>query len=142
MSKCRGESDLGLCMTLVLAKRMSLRSTDFRQILRPNTHLKIEIWYCAALFSVQVLKSCTDLDLTLLYISIGREEKKLASVIFFSHFSRFNDSQVKHKTEMSKSLSCSSVSHVLMHEYNVCDMLHKSLEPCLCIGMIHMHRND
>ena len=70
MSKCRGESDLGLCMTLVLAKRMSLRSTDFRQILRPNTRLKIEIWYCAALFSVQVLKSCTDLDLTPLYISI------------------------------------------------------------------------
>ena len=30
MSKCRGESDLGLCMTSVLAKRMPLRSTDFR----------------------------------------------------------------------------------------------------------------
>jgi len=30
MSKCRGESDLGLCMTSVLAKRMLLRSADFR----------------------------------------------------------------------------------------------------------------
>jgi len=30
MSKCRGESDLGLCMTSVLAKRMLLRSANFR----------------------------------------------------------------------------------------------------------------
>jgi len=30
MSKCRGESDLGLFMTLVLANRMPLRSADFR----------------------------------------------------------------------------------------------------------------
>ena len=30
MSKCRGESDLGLCMTSVLAKRMPLRSADFQ----------------------------------------------------------------------------------------------------------------
>jgi len=30
MSKCRGESDLGLCMTSVLAKKMPLRSADFR----------------------------------------------------------------------------------------------------------------
>ena len=30
ISKCRGESDLGLCMTLVLAKRMPLRSADFQ----------------------------------------------------------------------------------------------------------------
>jgi len=37
MSKCRGELDLGLCMTSVLAKRMPLRSADFRRILRPNT---------------------------------------------------------------------------------------------------------
>ena len=37
MSKCRGESDLSLCMISVLAKRMPLRSADFRRILRPNT---------------------------------------------------------------------------------------------------------
>jgi len=36
-SKCRGELDLGVCMTSVLAKRMLLRSADFRRILRPNT---------------------------------------------------------------------------------------------------------
>jgi len=35
--KCRGESDVGLCMSSVLAKRMPLHSADFRQILRPNT---------------------------------------------------------------------------------------------------------
>jgi len=38
-SKCTGESDLGLCMTSVLAKRMPLRSADFWRILRPNTFL-------------------------------------------------------------------------------------------------------
>jgi len=37
--KCRGRSDLGVCMTSVLAKRMWLRSADFWQILRPNTFL-------------------------------------------------------------------------------------------------------
>jgi hypothetical protein len=30
MSKCRGETDLGLCMTSVLAKRMPLRSADLQ----------------------------------------------------------------------------------------------------------------
>ena len=30
MSKCRGESDLDLCMTSILSKRMPLRSADFR----------------------------------------------------------------------------------------------------------------
>jgi len=37
ISKCRGESDLGLCMTSVLAMRMMLHSADFRRILQPNT---------------------------------------------------------------------------------------------------------
>jgi len=37
ISKCREESDLGLCMTSGLAKRMPLRSADFRRILRPST---------------------------------------------------------------------------------------------------------
>jgi len=35
--KCPGESDVGLCMASGLAKRMPLRSADFRRILRPNT---------------------------------------------------------------------------------------------------------
>ena len=33
----RGESDLGLLMTLEIAKRMLVRNTNFRRILRPNT---------------------------------------------------------------------------------------------------------
>ena len=39
VSKWRGKSELGLWMTSVLAKRMLLRSADFRRILRPNTFL-------------------------------------------------------------------------------------------------------
>jgi len=34
ISKCRGKSDSSLCMTSVLAKRMLLRSADFRRMLR------------------------------------------------------------------------------------------------------------
>jgi len=44
--KCRGKSDLGLCMTLVLAKRMRLRSADFKQILRSNTFLNQKSALC------------------------------------------------------------------------------------------------
>ena len=42
MSQCRGESDLGLCMTSVLAQRMLLRSTDFRflNVFGRNIHRK------------------------------------------------------------------------------------------------------
>ena len=36
-SKCRGESDLRLCISSKLAKTTPLHSADFRQILRPNT---------------------------------------------------------------------------------------------------------
>jgi len=39
ISKCRGESDLGLCMSSVLAKRMYLHIADFWRILWPNTLL-------------------------------------------------------------------------------------------------------
>ena len=35
--KCRGESDLGLCMSSGRVKRMPLRGADFRRILRPNS---------------------------------------------------------------------------------------------------------
>jgi len=38
-SKSRGMSDLGVCMTSVLAKRMRLRSAEFRRIPRPNMFL-------------------------------------------------------------------------------------------------------
>ena len=69
MSKCREESDLGLRMTSVLAKRMPLCSADFRF----ETCLAARFvgsQHCAAALSLQVLKSCTDLNSTLLCISI------------------------------------------------------------------------
>ena len=71
ISKCRGKSNLGLCMTLVLAKRIRLRSANFERILRPSTFL-IETRHPAAAFSgfLHVPKLCADLDPTLLYISI------------------------------------------------------------------------
>ena len=37
ISTCEGKSDLGVCMTSVLAKRIQLHSADFRRILLPNT---------------------------------------------------------------------------------------------------------
>jgi len=40
ISKCRGKSDLCLCMTSGFKKRMPLGSADFRWILRPNTFKK------------------------------------------------------------------------------------------------------
>ena len=66
------KSDLGLCMSSVLANRMPLRSADFQRILRlGNTPSKIGIRHCAAAFILEALpNSCTDLDPTLLYISI------------------------------------------------------------------------
>jgi len=45
-SKCRGKYELGLCMTSVLAKRMRVRSADFRRILRPNTFLNEKSVLC------------------------------------------------------------------------------------------------
>jgi len=41
-----GECDLGVCMTSVLAKRIQLRSADFRRILRPNTFLNRKLALC------------------------------------------------------------------------------------------------
>ena len=71
ISKCRGESNLGLCMSSGLAKRMPLRSADFRRILRPNAfkNQKAALHYAVA-FSLQVPNLCTDLDPTLLYNSM------------------------------------------------------------------------
>jgi len=75
MMKCRGKSELGLCMTSVIAKRMPLLSADFRRILRLNT-LKNRKSALRSRFSLEVPKSCTDLDPTLLYISkLGRYSK-------------------------------------------------------------------
>jgi len=90
ISKCRGDSNLGLCMSLVLAKRMPLRSADFRF---KNVFLAAEFvrsQHCAVAFSLQVVNSCTDLDPTLVCISIlraytkfVRENKMLALGVCF-----------------------------------------------------------
>ena len=70
--KCTGWSDLGLCMTSGLAKRMRLRSADFLffNVFGHKIIKFVRIRHCATGFLLQVPKSCTDLDLTLLYISI------------------------------------------------------------------------
>jgi len=47
ISKYKGQSDLGLCMTSVLAKRMWLRCASIRQILRPNTFLNCKLALCS-----------------------------------------------------------------------------------------------
>ena len=44
--ECRGELDLGLCMTLVIAKRMQLHSANFQRILRPNNFLNRKSALC------------------------------------------------------------------------------------------------
>jgi len=75
-SWCRGKLDPGVCMTSVLAKRISLRRADFRRIpsLRhPKTYLcRLRHRDCAAAFSLQVPKSCTHIDQAFLYISVLR----------------------------------------------------------------------
>jgi len=75
ISKCRGESGVGLCMTLVLVKRMRFHSAHFwfKACLVAKF---VGSRHCAAEFSVQVLKSSTDLHPTVLYILIFRTHTK------------------------------------------------------------------
>jgi len=74
-SKCRGESDLCLCTTPELAKRMRLCSADFR--LKPCLAAKfVGSRHCAAAFFLQIPKLCTDLDWTLLCILIMKTYTK------------------------------------------------------------------
>jgi len=76
ISKCRGDWDLGLCTTSVLAKRELQRH---RKILCEKTCFdagKIGFCHCDAVLFSLVPKLCTDLDLSLLYILIlGRYSK-------------------------------------------------------------------
>jgi len=55
--KCRGQSDLGLWMTSVLAKRTRLQSADIRRILRPNMFLKRKsaLYGCILFTSTKVM---------------------------------------------------------------------------------------
>jgi len=81
MSNCRGKSDLGLCTTSVLAKRMRLRNGDFQLMFQ----FVLRSGHCVVAFFLQVSKLCTALDLTLLYMLIlgnmkhFRMEKRNAS---------------------------------------------------------------
>jgi len=75
VTKCRGESDWGLCTTSGLAKRMRLRCADFR--LKNVFGCKIRRQSArTAVFFLQVPKLCTDLDRNLLYILILRTHNK------------------------------------------------------------------
>jgi len=60
---------LGLCTTSVLAFGKPMRSGDFREKTCFDAG-KIGFCHCAAVFQTQVLKLCTELDLSLLYILI------------------------------------------------------------------------
>jgi len=75
ISNCRGESNLGLCNSLKLAKRMRLCSADF-QFQKLFAARFVGSRHCAAVISMQVPNSCTDLDRTFLYISIWRTHIK------------------------------------------------------------------
>ena len=86
ISKYRGESDLGLCSTLVLANRMPQCIGKFQQILWPNTFFNRESPPRSCIF-LQVPKLCTDLDPTFLYILIlgtyGNPAKTMVETEFF-----------------------------------------------------------
>ena len=70
ISKCRGDWDLRLCITLVLAFREPQRNDKIRFFLRRNTFFSFGSRHCASVLQTQVPKLCTDLDFSLLYISI------------------------------------------------------------------------
>ena len=76
MSKCRGESYLGLCMTSGLAKRIPLRSANFRFLNVIGREIRQNLALRSGVF-LQVPKSCTDLDLTLLYFLMRGTYSKL-----------------------------------------------------------------
>ena len=58
--------DLGLCMSSILAKRMQVRSADFRRIMRPNTFLNLKLTLrIGFLFaSFKTIKAKSDVDAT------------------------------------------------------------------------------
>jgi len=69
ISKCREKSDLGLCMTFFYLQKECRCAVPTSDESCGQTHLKIGSRHCALTFCLQVLKSCTDLDPTFLYIS-------------------------------------------------------------------------
>jgi len=57
ISKCRGKSEFGLCMTLVLAKRLRLRSADFQQILMVFDFFWFLVCYADTQQAIQLQRS-------------------------------------------------------------------------------------
>jgi len=78
MSKCRGDRDLGLCTTPVLAFGELQRNGRIRFFLRRKTFFSFGFCRCAAVLQTQVPKLCADLDLGLLYILILGTYSKFA----------------------------------------------------------------
>ena len=71
ISKGRGEWDLCLCMTLRLTKRMPLRCGDFRFKNVFECKICRNSPMCRGFF-LRILKLCTNLRMTLLYILISK----------------------------------------------------------------------
>jgi len=69
VSKCKGDSDLGLCTTSGLAFGEPQRN-DKIQFSCVETRFFPASRHCASVLQTQVPKLCTDLDLSLLYILI------------------------------------------------------------------------
>jgi len=78
ISKCRGDWHLGLCTTSGLAFWEPQRNCKIRFFLRRNTFFFLGSRHCAAVLQMQVLKLCTDLDVSLFYILILWTYSKLS----------------------------------------------------------------
>jgi len=77
ISKCTEESDLGVCMTRGLAKRMRLSRCRLPIFKRVSPKDSSEFATAQRHYFLRVPKSCKHLDLTLLYISIRGTYSKL-----------------------------------------------------------------
>ena len=77
ISKCRGDRDLGLCTTSVLAFGQPQHNGKIRFFPRQKTFL-VGFCHCAVVVQTQVKKMCTDLDLGLIYILIFETYSKFA----------------------------------------------------------------
>ena len=91
ISLCREKSDLGVCMTSVLAKRTPLRSANFQRILRPNTFVnpKSALRGCIPFESTEIMhrprSDCplSDISISRTHTKFVRNNKMLALGVFF-----------------------------------------------------------
>jgi len=92
ISKCRGDRDLGLCTTSLLVLGEPQCNGKIREKKTCFGSGKIRFCHCATVLNSCVPKSCTDLDLGILYISIlgtyskfARKHNFLALGVFSPH---------------------------------------------------------